>query len=157
MLQLDVSVYSPSDSEHWYKYLTFQPDLPSEEYAFPLMEQQLILVRPEYDDHKHGWRAGRQVSLPSERALLKTFDEIMNLGPFDNEAQDKEWWEQLPLVPAVTSVLLRNRPVDDGSRRRWHCYFRASPSCGSSTMSPGENGRMLSRSSRIDSSKSFSS
>lgn len=114
MLQLDISIHSPSDSEHWYKYLTFEPDLPSEECAFPLMEQQSMLVRPEYDDHKHGWRAGRQVLLPGWTAFEKTFNEIMDLGPFENEAQDMEWWGQLPLVPAVTSVLLRQQ-----TRRRW--------------------------------------
>ncbi|KAK9423222.1 putative F-box domain-containing protein [Seiridium unicorne] len=114
MLQLYIIVYSQSDSEHWYKYLTFQPDLPSEDCAFSLMEQQSIPVRPGYDDHKHGWRAGCQVSLPGSTALDKIFDEIMDLGPFDNEAQDKEWWGQLPLAPAVTSVLLRQQ-----TRRRW--------------------------------------
>ncbi|KAH8898282.1 hypothetical protein GQ53DRAFT_711483 [Thozetella sp. PMI_491] len=114
MLQLDISVHSPSDSEHWYKYLTFEPDLPAEDCALPLLKQQSILLRPEYDDHNHGWRAGRQVSLPSMAALEKTFDEIMDLGPFENEAQDMEWWGRLPLIPAVTNVLLRQQ-----TRRRW--------------------------------------
>lgn len=26
-LLLDISVYSPSDSEHWFKYLTLKPDV----------------------------------------------------------------------------------------------------------------------------------
>ncbi|SPQ24115.1 e7ab612f-d148-4bd1-8e09-6e5908cda157 [Thermothielavioides terrestris] len=39
MLQLDISIHSPSDSEHWFKYLTFEPDLPPEECALPSAEQ----------------------------------------------------------------------------------------------------------------------
>lgn len=42
------------------------------------------------------------------------FGEIMELGPFENEAQEMEWWGELPLVPAVTSVVLRQQ-----TRRRW--------------------------------------
>jgi len=124
VLQLDISVHSPSDSEHWYKYLTFEPDLSSEECAAPWREQQSMLVRPELDDQKHGWRAGRQVSLPSRMALETMFEEIMDLGPFENEAQEMEWWGQRPLVPAVTSVLLRQQ-----TRRRWkpHALARLFP------------------------------
>ncbi|KAI0384960.1 hypothetical protein F5Y04DRAFT_202172 [Hypomontagnella monticulosa] len=113
-LQLDITVHSPSDSRHWHKYLTFEPDLPSEECAFPLMEQKSIPIQPEYDDRKHGWRAGGRIWLPHRDALEETFNEIMDTGPFENEAQDMEWWDGLPLVPAVTSVLLRQQ-----TRRRW--------------------------------------
>jgi hypothetical protein len=73
-----------------------------------------MLARPEYDDHKHGWRAGRQISPPSSSAFLKLFDEIMDLGPLESEAENVLWWGKLPLVPAVTSVLLRQQ-----TRRRW--------------------------------------
>lgn len=114
MLQLDISVHSPSDSKHWYKYLTFEPDLPQEKYAFPFMDKQSMLDQPEYEGHKHGWRAGRPVSLPSLAALEKTFDEIMDLGPFEDNAQDMEWWRHLPLMRAITSLLLRQQ-----TRRRW--------------------------------------
>ncbi|KJK74250.1 hypothetical protein H634G_10396 [Metarhizium anisopliae BRIP 53293] len=108
-LQLDISVYSPSDPEHWCKYLTFEPDLPFEECTIP------SLVRSEYDDDKHGWRAGRQVQPPVFLAIQKVFDEIMEQGPFEDTTQDKEWYAQLPLAPAVTSLLLRQQ-----SRRQWH-------------------------------------
>ncbi|KID91412.1 hypothetical protein MGU_01382 [Metarhizium guizhouense ARSEF 977] len=109
MLQLDISVYSPRDPEHWCGYLTFEPDLPLEECTLP------SLVRSEYDDDKHGWRAGRQVQPPVFLAIQKVFDEIMEQGPFEDTTQDKEWFAQLPLAPAVTSLLLRQQ-----SRRRWH-------------------------------------
>jgi hypothetical protein len=38
----------------------------------------------------------------------------MGEGSFDNEEQEEQWWQQLPLVPAVTGVLLRQQ-----NRRRW--------------------------------------
>ncbi|KAF7906091.1 hypothetical protein EAF00_000370 [Botryotinia globosa] len=33
-LLLDISVHSPSDSEHWFKYLTFEPDV-----AFDMLDR----------------------------------------------------------------------------------------------------------------------
>jgi hypothetical protein len=66
------------------------------------------------DDHQHGWIAGSQNSTPPTAGIHKVFDEIMGEGPFyDNEEED-QWWQQLPLVPAVTGVLLRQQ-----NRRRW--------------------------------------
>lgn len=44
----------------------------------------------------------------------KAFEEIMGGGPFDNDEQENEWWRQLPSVPIVTSILLRQQ-----TRRRW--------------------------------------
>jgi hypothetical protein len=38
----------------------------------------------------------------------------MGEGPFDDEEQEGQCWKQLPLVPAVTGVLLRQQ-----NRRRW--------------------------------------
>ena len=38
----------------------------------------------------------------------------MGMGPFDTEREERQWWDQLPSVPAVTSVLLRQQ-----NRRRW--------------------------------------
>ena len=73
-----------------------------------------MLVRPEYEDHKHGWRAGRQLLLPGRLAIEKAFHIILELGPYENEEQYMERVGQLPLVPAVTSVLLRQQ-----TRRRW--------------------------------------
>ncbi|KAK3320541.1 hypothetical protein B0T19DRAFT_403187 [Cercophora scortea] len=89
-LTLDISIYSPSDSEHWFKYLTFLPDHASE----------TILPTKAYDDAQHGWVA--------------VFNEIMAEGPFDTDDAEFEWWDQLPSVPAVTSLLLRQQ-----NRRRW--------------------------------------
>jgi hypothetical protein len=38
----------------------------------------------------------------------------MGEGPFNTEEQEMQWWQQLPLVPVITSVLLRQQ-----NRRRW--------------------------------------
>lgn len=112
-LLLDISVYSPSDSKHWFKELTFEPDVASKMYtdrdqhANP--SKQIIA-----SDHHHGWIAGSRPSIPSYTAIEILFEEIMGEGPFDGEEQESQWWKQLPLVPAVTGVLLRQQ-----TRRRW--------------------------------------
>lgn len=67
-----------------------------------------------FDDHQHGWIAGRRDFAPADYAIDKVFEEIMGEGPFDDDEQENQWWEQLPLVPAVTGVLLRQQ-----TRRRW--------------------------------------
>ncbi|KAI3543149.1 hypothetical protein CSPX01_06462 [Colletotrichum filicis] len=38
----------------------------------------------------------------------------MEQGPFDSDDEELEWWDKLPLVLAVTSLLLQQQ-----SRRRW--------------------------------------
>ncbi|KAF7548875.1 hypothetical protein G7Z17_g6772 [Cylindrodendrum hubeiense] len=111
-LLLDISVYSPSDSEHWFKYLTFEPDTPSDECGRNRCVEQSMLVK--LDDHQHGWIAGRRDSVPTDDAINNVFEEIMVDGPFDDEEVENEWWQQLPLIPAVTGVLLRQQ-----NRRRW--------------------------------------
>ncbi|KAK2063732.1 hypothetical protein LY76DRAFT_503156 [Colletotrichum caudatum] len=114
-LLLDISVYSPSDSKnwkHWINYLTFGPYMSSGE-----LEQDRYIQKPflsEFDDTQHSWIAGSQESPLNCLADDKVFDEIMGEGPFDDEEQENQWWLQLPLVPVVTGVLLRQQ-----DRRRW--------------------------------------
>lgn len=110
-LLLDISVHSPSDSEHWFKYLTFEPDISSDECGRYLCEEPPLV---KLDDHQHGWTAGNRDYVPSSADIHKVFDEIMGEGPFCNDEQENQWWQQLPLVPAVTGILLRQQ-----SRRRW--------------------------------------
>ncbi|UKZ81159.1 hypothetical protein TrVFT333_008930 [Trichoderma virens FT-333] len=38
----------------------------------------------------------------------------MGEGPFDSDEEELQWWDQLPSVPAVTTLLLRQQ-----NRRRW--------------------------------------
>ncbi|KAL2015916.1 hypothetical protein VTK56DRAFT_4554 [Thermocarpiscus australiensis] len=112
-LMLDISIYSPSDSEHWFKYLTFLPDTPSAEMLAGGGVEQTILNKV-YHDPQHGWVAGFRHSAPPRAAIRKVFHAIMDEGPFDSEQLELQWWDQLPSVPAVTSLLLRQQ-----NRRRW--------------------------------------
>ena len=111
-LTLDISIYSSSDSEHWFKYLTFMPDTPSDMPVCNGIEQKILTKA--YNDPQHGWVAGFRHSAPPRPAIRKVFHSIMEEGPFDSEQLELEWWDQLPSVPAVTSLLLRQQ-----NRRRW--------------------------------------
>ncbi|OQD87652.1 hypothetical protein PENANT_c005G02252 [Penicillium antarcticum] len=93
-LLLDISVHSPSDSEHWFKYLTFEPDITSDECGLGQYTEQSI-----------------QAKLMTTSMV---FDEIMGEGPFNSGEEEDQWWKQLPLVPEVTGVLLRQQ-----NRQRW--------------------------------------
>ena len=52
-LRLDINIYSPSDSEHWFKYLTFMPDSPTEMVVGGDIEHSMF--NRVYDDPQHGW------------------------------------------------------------------------------------------------------
>jgi hypothetical protein len=106
-LKLDISVHSPSDSQHWFKYLTFGPDtLPHNQATFSQFQ----------DDPEHGWVAGTPPSAPTDLALRNVFADIWGErgGVFFNKEQECRWWQTLPEVPAITSMLLRLQ-----NRRRW--------------------------------------
>jgi hypothetical protein len=59
------------------------------------------------DDYQHGWIVGNRDYTPTGLAIHKVFDEIMGEWPFDDDEKKNQWWQQLPLVPSVTGVLLR--------------------------------------------------
>lgn len=111
-LTLDISFHSPSDSEHWFKYLTFGPDIPPGGRGWDTYRKQALPAK--ITDRSHGWIDGRRDSVPRLPAIVKVFDQIMDERLFDNAQQEAQWWQQLPLVPAITSVTLRQQ-----NRRRW--------------------------------------
>lgn len=113
-LLLDISVHSPSDSEHWFKYLTFEPDIAPDECDRHRSLKQSTCTLAKLNDYRHGWFGGRRMSAPDDLVIHKVFGEIMGEGPFDDEEEEKQWWEQLPIVSAVTGVLVRQQ-----NRRRW--------------------------------------
>ncbi|KAK4241607.1 hypothetical protein C8A03DRAFT_40959 [Achaetomium macrosporum] len=94
-LILDISIYSPSDSEHWFKYLTFLPETPSAERLVGGSMEQTISNKV-YHDPQHGWIAGFRHSAPPSAAIRKVFHSIMEEGPFDSEQLELQWWDQLP-------------------------------------------------------------
>lgn len=112
-LVLDISVHSPSDSEHVFKYLTFGPDISSEECSrTQYMMEQAIRAKP--DDYDHGWVDSSHASSPNGCAIGKIFEEIMPEEPFCSADLEYYWWRSLPPAPVVTHVLLRQQ-----TRRRW--------------------------------------
>jgi hypothetical protein len=111
-LTLDISVYSPSDSQHRFNYLTFEPDTTPDTCDEHRLAERPMLSKP--CNNYHGPSAGGQSPVPTFEAINKVFEEIMGESPFDDDEQERRWWQQLPLVPAVTGVLLRQQ-----TRRRW--------------------------------------
>ena len=91
---LDISVHSPSDLKHYFKNLRISSD-----------------VVPELDgstdtyELNHGWINNKQVSLPPARSVRRLFEDI---------EMDTEFWQEVPVVPAVRGLLLRRQ-----TRRRW--------------------------------------
>ncbi|KAF5620063.1 hypothetical protein F52700_11383 [Fusarium sp. NRRL 52700] len=109
-IMLDISIYSPSDAQHWFPYLTFIPDSPSD--RLDGSGRELTAVNQSYHDPPHGWVAGFRHSAPHRAAVLKVFHSVM--GEEFSEQSEFQWWDQLPLVSSVTSILLRQQ-----NRRRW--------------------------------------
>ncbi|KAI7775680.1 hypothetical protein LA080_006463 [Diaporthe eres] len=100
-LKLDISVYAPSDSQHWLKYLKFVPDPPKGILGGGDLKRTML--NNVFHDPRHGWFAGSQISTPPKVAIQKLFDPVIEGWP-RFEVEDR-WWDQLPSVPAVTSLL----------------------------------------------------
>ncbi|KAI1763905.1 hypothetical protein GGR53DRAFT_520690 [Hypoxylon sp. FL1150] len=100
-LALDISIYSPSDSEHYFKYLTFGPDTPSHD--------QKLASSNQLDDHKHGWIAGKPHFAPPRKALEYVHREFLDKTSciFWDEENEMRWWQSLPEAPVVSSILFR--------------------------------------------------
>lgn len=111
-LLLGISAYSPSDSQHWFKYLTFESDDPP--YGHEPGRWPRQSTPAQLDDRQHGWVSGIQDSAPTENSINKVLEDIMGEGPFAKDEEEYRWWRQLPLIPAVTGMLLRQQ-----TRRRW--------------------------------------
>jgi hypothetical protein len=85
-LMLDISIYSPSDAQHWFPYLTFMPDSPSNrlEGSGP----ELTTITQSYHDPPHGWVTGFRHSAPHAAAVRKVFHFIIEEGaPDDDESE----------------------------------------------------------------------
>lgn len=55
-LTLDISIYSPSDSKHWFQYLTFMPDTPSDMLGTGSCgrDKAISISNKDYHDPQHG-------------------------------------------------------------------------------------------------------
>ncbi|KAF5567362.1 PRANC domain-containing protein [Fusarium napiforme] len=108
-LVLDISIYSPSDNQHWFKYITFSSDTSVGEPSHHGHQHGATV-----NDPAHGWVVGQPIHAPKEFAIDKVFDEIMGVGPFYDDESEMQWWRSLPCVPVVGAVLFRQQ-----TRRRW--------------------------------------
>lgn len=113
-LTLDISIYPLSDAKHWLRNLTFEPDTPFDVRRNGDLEPPASLQNV-FDDPEPGSVAGTQEFSPPRNALEKVLYSNMTDAPLETDLLQQQWWEQLPLVPAVTTILLRQQ-----NRRRWH-------------------------------------
>ncbi|TVY84502.1 hypothetical protein LSUE1_G000647 [Lachnellula suecica] len=97
-----------------FKYLTFEPDLDDASDSSMSSRKQSMLAKASVSEPHHGWAAGSRTFYPPDNAIDKVFEEIFDQGPFEDKLQEFQWWHQLPSVPAVTGLLLRQQ-----NRRRW--------------------------------------
>jgi hypothetical protein len=100
-LLLDIGAYSLSDSEHHFKYLQLGSNSTSDSNE---------LSAPTHDP-VHGWSHGTQTNLPPKNSIYRLFEDI---------EMDDNYWDNMPEVTAVTSLLLRRQ-----TRRRWEPWSLA--------------------------------
>lgn len=111
-LTLDISVYSDSDTEHWFKYLTFLPD--TAEPGLVGSEQEAAILDRHHADTLHKWTSDDSSAASFKRGLFHNFHSLMDGVPFYRGIIEAQWWNKLPNLPAVTHLLLRQQ-----TRRRW--------------------------------------
>jgi hypothetical protein len=108
-LVLDISIYSPSDNQHWFKYITFSSDTNKDEPSHRVQQHGATV-----NDPAHGWVVGQPIVAPNEHAIEHVFSEIMGEGPCPDDETEIQWWRSLPCVSVVGVVLFRQQ-----TRRRW--------------------------------------
>lgn len=116
-LTLDISVYSTSDAEHWFKYLTFEPDDDEDDVSRSDQALARQVDDDDDDDARHRWDTSGWDVTAAQSAVQNVFTRTLGdpLGEFEDEPMGiLGWWRELPLVPAVTRLLLRQQ-----TRRRW--------------------------------------
>ncbi|KAF4814857.1 hypothetical protein CGCTS75_v013213 [Colletotrichum tropicale] len=102
-LVLDISIHSPSDSDHWFKYLTFVPDMAPENCNWKKRLPKPIQVN--FDDKKHGWIAGHRVSPPHPVLIEDMFGAIVWNGiprAYQLKSQEAESMTKIDSRPSET-------------------------------------------------------
>ncbi|KAL8754825.1 MAG: hypothetical protein Q9199_004068 [Rusavskia elegans] len=103
-LVLDISVHSPSDSQHYFKQLQFGSD------AIPEANNAQGTVISHVSCH--GWVISQQAVPPSQEAIEDAIDRYYWF--FQDIEMTGDFWRGLPEFTAVTGLLLRRQ-----TRRRW--------------------------------------
>lgn len=107
-LTLDISVYSPSDAEHAFKYLTYESDAPGHLVQHEVDQR---VARSDEHDAKHRWQMSNAgLPIPPYSTLERVFAEIWP----DTDEEDDDCWQLAPDVPAVTRLVMRLQ-----TRRHW--------------------------------------
>ncbi|KAK7963440.1 hypothetical protein PG988_010414 [Apiospora saccharicola] len=102
-------VHSPSDSQHWFQHLSFEPDA-------IIDREKVEKLESGNDEGPEGKCQRRRDLATSPESIISTvFGKILDKRTFESDAAEARWWRDLPSVPAVTSVLLRQQ-----TRRRWN-------------------------------------
>ncbi|KAF4866651.1 hypothetical protein CGCSCA1_v013531 [Colletotrichum siamense] len=102
-LVLDISIHSPSDSDHWFKYLNFVPDMAPENCNWKKRLPKPIQVN--FDDEKHGWIAGHRVSPPHPVLIEDMFGAIVWNGiprAYQLKSQEAESMTKIDSRPSET-------------------------------------------------------
>ncbi len=95
-LTLELSAYSPSDINHWFKHYRFASGRggDDEDYLVGGRDVGTLLL----DDPKHGWKKGHQETPPPKDAVTRLFSTISLRFP-----------DELPRVDAVTRLTIRRQ------------------------------------------------
>ncbi|SCO27297.1 uncharacterized protein FFMR_00176 [Fusarium fujikuroi] len=67
-LVFEISIYSPSDNQHWFKYISFSPDNDTGEPSRHGHEHGATV-----NDPAHGWVTGQPILAPGEHAIELIF------------------------------------------------------------------------------------
>lgn len=115
-LLLDISIYSPSDLEYRFQELTFRPDVPNKCDLHHCLDGLILtMFNNQTGERIHGQDSRLFPGIKGTFGLIGS-DECL----FEDKESESQWWQQLPLVPAVTGILLRQQ-----TRRQWSPFTLA--------------------------------
>lgn len=102
-MTLDISIYSPSDAEHYFKYIRFEPaNAPSSNRTTDQASHHVPV----------------HSTSPSLNSILRIFTEFyftdVDASGHETSESGEEFWASVPQVSCVTRLLLRRQ-----TRRRW--------------------------------------
>lgn len=148
-LVLDISVYSPSDSKHWFKYLTFEPDISSEVCITHFPSENEISTKP--DDRHHGWDDGHQESLKlSTEFSMKSWAKARSV----TRSKKPNGGSNYHRCQRLRASYFVNKLVADGSQTHWLNCLPVYLGSNIYTTNLGENGSMFSKNGRTSVSSS---
>ncbi|KAL7811157.1 hypothetical protein V8C26DRAFT_228152 [Trichoderma gracile] len=105
-LTLDISIYSKSDNEHAFKYLTFMPDAAGHHI------EPMPFARSE-EPGKHRWKTTASGPIPPQCTLERLFEHFFPLVK-----DERKCWKRAPKIPAVTRLQLRLQTY-----RQWEMFM----------------------------------